>query len=271
MVKRGKKMKVVKADAADLALVALLDALASILIPLEITPARLSQIARASFVKTSLTRARKPTSGQPHLARIAALTGLSRAEVKRLVSSNFEIGEQQPETSPRALRVLHAWQVSKRYSRSGRPLPLRVQGRFPSFETLCREFSGDIPYKVILSELEQRASLRFRDRKRWVSLRKSLKRQQASGDEVSNLTFAASLISQLSRGNAVLVRRHDTVRAPTSIESSYVEKAISGRIMDSLEDLPQLFVTRGGSKKSKACVDIYTLVSRSGPSKGSRG
>ena len=263
-------MKVLKADAAESALVALLDALASILIPLEITPARLSQIARASFVKSSLSRAPKRTSGRPHLARIAALTGLSRTEVKRLVSSNFELGEQQPETFPRALRVLHAWQVSKRYSRSGRPIPLRIHGPFPSFETLCREFSGDIPYKVILSELERRSSLKFRNRKRWVLLNKPSGRQRTRSNEVSNLIFVASLIERLSSGNAVLVRRKDTVKAPTNIECSYVEKAIAGRIKNSLEDLPQLFAPRRGSSRNKGCVDIYTVVSRIAATRNSR-
>jgi len=264
-------MKVVKADATELALVALLDALASILIPLEITPGRLSQIARASFVKTTLANARKRTSGRPHLARIAALTGLSRTEVKRLVSSNFELGEQQPETFPRALRVLKAWQVSKGYSRSGQALPLRIHGPFPSFETLCREYSGDIPYKVILSELELRSRLRFRDRKRLVLPNKSSDRQRERSDEVSNLTFAASLFERLSSGNAVLLRRKDIVKAPTDIERTYVEKAIAGRIRSSLEDLPHLFVTRRGSRLSKECVDIYTVVLRSGSPKNSRG
>lgn len=264
-------MKVVKADATESALVALLDALASILIPLEITPARLSQIARASFVKTSLANARKRTSGRPHLARIAAMTGLSRAEVKRIVSSNFELGEQQPETFPRALRVLKAWQESRGYSRSGRALPLRIHGSFPSFETLCREFSGDIPYKVILSELERRSRLSFRDRKRFVLPNKSSTPQRALSEELSNLTFAASLIEQLSIGNPVLVKRKDTVKAPTDIERSYVEKAIAGRIRSGLEDLPHLFVTRRESRTSKKCVDIYTVVLRSGSSKNSRG
>ena len=59
-------------DPAQVALVALLDALASVLIHLEITPARLAQIARTSFVKVGSSQARMRTSGRPHLAKIAA-------------------------------------------------------------------------------------------------------------------------------------------------------------------------------------------------------
>jgi len=256
-------MKSPKGDAAELALVALLDVLASILIPLEITPARLAQVARASFVKASVSHARMRSSGRPHLARIAALTGLSRAEVKRLVSSNYEIGHQEPENSPRALRVFGAWQTSKRYSVAGRAIPLRINGPFPSFETLCREFSGDIPYKVILTELERRSSVKLGKKGTWVSLSKAIKPRAPNQRELSNLVFAASLIGELSYGAGVLVRRKEKIGAPMDIPSAYVEKAIAGRITDLLDNLPQLFVPQKSVRKNRACVNIYTLVSAS--------
>ena len=241
----------------------LLDALASVLIPLEITPARLSQMARASFVKAGISQARMRRSGRPHLARIAALTGLSRAEVKRLVSTEFQVTKRQPETSPRAIRVLNGWRDSKRYSRAGRALSLRILGPFPSFETLCREYSGDIPYRVILSELERRKDLTFQKKKTWVSIDRRQRRRTAQREELSSLLFAASLIERLARGKAVLVRRKDIVKAPNNIPASYVEKAIAGRVEGLLESLPHLFVTRRGSRRNKACVDIFTLVSKS--------
>jgi len=260
----------VKEDAAELALAALLDALASVLIPLEITPGRLSQIARASFVKIGITQARMRVSGRPHLARIAALTGLSRAEVKRLVSTNFKVGKRQPDTSPRALRVLNAWQKSKRYSRAGRTRPLRIQGPFPSFETLCREYSGDIPYRVILTELERRENLTFQKNRSWVSINRSPKHRAAQRDELKSLVFAASIIESLSHENAVLVRRKATVKAPNNIQDSYVEKAVAGRVEGLLESLPQLFVTRRNSRRNKARVDVFTLVSKNNSIRSSR-
>ena len=260
-------MKASKGDAAELALVALLDVLASILIPLEITPARLAQIARASFVKASVSHARMRSSGRPHLARIAALTGLSRAEVKRLVSSNYEIGHQELESSPRALRVLGAWRTSKRYSVAGRPRPLRINGAFPSFETLCREFSGDIPYKVILTELERRSNVKFGRKKTWISVSKVANPRASHQRELSNLAFAASLIGELSYGDGILVRRKERIGAPMDIPSSYVENAIAGRISDLLDNLPQLFVPRKSTRKNRTCVSIYTLVSANRPTR----
>jgi len=258
-------MKASKEDAADFALSALLDVLASILIPLEITPARLAQIARASFVKASAIHARMRSSGRPHLARIAAITGLSRVEVKRLVSSNYAIGHQEPESSPRALRVLNAWQTSKRYSSAGRATRLRINGPFPSFETLCREFSGDIPYKVILTELERKASVKFQGNRKWVAVFKSSKANIARQHDLSNLIFAASLIGELSLSGKVLVRRKEKVSAPADIQNAYVENAIAGRVTNFLDNLPQLFVSRRTVRKSRPCVNVYTLVAASKP------
>jgi len=76
-------------NSIERALSQLLDALAEILIPLEVTPARLAQVARSSFVKVSAKEAKMRSSGRPHLAKIAARTGLSRAEVKKIVVANF--------------------------------------------------------------------------------------------------------------------------------------------------------------------------------------
>src|SRR5688572_22472936 len=116
------------ADPAQVALVALLDALASVLINLEITPARLAQIARTSFVKIGSSHARLRTSGRPHLAKIAALTGLTRHEVKKIVSADFDASRTDPECLPRALRVLGGWRNSGIYSRGGKPKKLRLIG-----------------------------------------------------------------------------------------------------------------------------------------------
>src|SRR3982751_2450427 len=94
-----------KGHSVNIALAALLDALALVLLPLDVTPAHVAQIARASFVKAGASRAKMKSSGRPHLAKIAALTGLTRSEVKRLVASNYKLARPDAESSPRALRV----------------------------------------------------------------------------------------------------------------------------------------------------------------------
>jgi len=256
-------MKPSHEDAAEVALAALLDVLASMLVPLEITPTRLAQIARVSFVKASAVKARMRTSGRPHLARIAALTGLSRAEVKRVVSANYKFSAREPENLPRALRVLRAWRISKGYSRAGKESDLRITGPFPSFETLCRDYSGDIPYRVILTELERRKRVKLKRSRTWISVIKTSDSRTAQQRELSNLVFAASMLGALSQNEGVLIKRQDKIRASSAIQDAYVENSIANRVSALLDNLPQVFISRRKSRQNTNRVTIYTLVSRS--------
>ncbi len=255
-------MKPSKEDAIEEALAALLDVLASMLVPLEITPARLAQLARVSFVKATARKARMRSSGRPHLARIAALTGLSRGEVKRVVSSNYKVSPREPETSPRALRVLNAWRTSKGYSRFGKETALRVTGAFPSFESLCRDYSGDIPYRVILTELERMKRVKLKRNRSWISVSKPAESRIAHHRELSNLIFAASMLGALSHSEGILVKRLDKIRAPKAIQDVYVENSIASRVDALLDNLPQLFVSRRKSRQDTNRVAVYTVVSR---------
>jgi hypothetical protein len=255
-------MKPSKENATEEALAALLDVLASILIPLEVTPTRLAQIARVSFVKASALNARIRSSGRPHLARIAALTGLSRAEVKRVVAANYGLSPREPDSSPRAIRVLNAWGTSKGYSRSSKGVPLRVTGAFPSFESLCRDHSGDIPYRVILTELERRSSIKLNKSRTVVSIAENRKPHNSHPPELSNLIFAASIIGELTHNDGILVKRKERIRASNTIQDSYVENAIASRVTALLDNLPQLFISPQKSRQNTNRVNIYTLVSR---------
>jgi hypothetical protein len=263
-------MKLSKENAAETALTALLDVLASILVPLEITPTRLAQIARVSFIKASALSARIQSSGRPHLARIAALTGLSRAEVKRVVSTNFKLAAREPDSATRALRVLSAWRTSKVYSRTGKGVGLRITGPSPSFESLCRDHSGDIPYRVILTELERKKRVKLSKKRTWVSIVGNARSQNLPQNELANLVFAASIIGELSQSEGVLVRRKEKIRASKTIQDSYVENAISSHVTALLDNLPHLFVSRNNSRDNTSRVNVYTLVSKSGRARNSR-
>ena len=179
-----------------------------------------------------------------------------------MVSANYKPIPREPENFPRALRVLSAWRIAKGYSRAGKELALRVTGPFPSFETLCRDYSGDIPYRVILTELERRKRVKLKRKRMWISITKSADSRIAHHRELSNLVFAASIVSALSKSEGILVKRQDKVRASNAIQDSYVENSIASRVTGLLDNLPQLFVSRGKSRQSKNRVTIFTLVSR---------
>jgi hypothetical protein len=246
---------------ADVELATLLDALAPVLIPLDITPSRLAQIARASFVKASARQSQMKSSGRPHLARIAAVTGLTRLEVKRLVASDYKIGTPNSENFPRALRVLNAWRNSSTYSRKGKPRPLKILGQPPSFDSLCKAHSGDIPFTVILDDLERRQSVVVSRKRNRVAIAKSRTRSERISREHSALSFAAAFLREALQHKLVLVRRREKIASSSNLSDAYVESAIASRLTDLLDQLPELFAKRGARKRN--IVNVFTLVSRS--------
>jgi hypothetical protein len=245
---------------AEGALAALLDALASILIALDITPTRLAQIARASFVKEAANQARTRTSGRPHLAKIAALTGLSRVEVKRIVAANFSVGDVDPESSPRALRVLSGWRTSRVYTTRGKPKKLPVTGGSPSFYSLCKAFSGDIPHTVILDELQRQRRVMLTKDGAWVSIARRQNERKRTRSEQDSLVFAASFLNDALRPGARIVKRKEQISASRNISDAYVENAVAGRVTELLDQMPDLFGGRTRAKQNK--LNVYALVAR---------
>jgi len=244
----------------DIALAVLLDALAPVLLALDITPSHLSQAARAAFVKAGASQARTKHSGRPHLARIAALTGLTRLEVKRLVTSNYRTEPSSVESLPRAMRVLSGWRSSKTYSTRGKPRPLRIAGEPPNFQSLCKTFSGDIPYRVILDELERRQCILVSRKRNQVTVARPTNKIGRNPKDHAALVFAASFLNDALRNDLVVVRRKEKIATSRQLPDAYVEAAVASRITDLLDQLPQLYVGRKTPRRN--IMNIFALVSR---------
>jgi hypothetical protein len=242
------------------ALTALVSALAHVLIPLEVTPSRLSQIARISFVKACSTQARKRTSGKPHLAQIAAVTGLSRVEVKKIVASNFQLGKPSSENAPRSQRVLRAWHNNSPYTVRGRPASLRIEGDPPSFRALCKQYSGDIPHKVILSELEKTGRVTVNKERTRVSVSKTTLRDKRLRSAEVTLEFAAEFLSQALNEDSQVLMRKQKVQFSQSISPVYAERAMAGRVNELLDQAPFMFPRKRAGRASQ--MQLFALIAR---------
>ena len=89
-------------------------------------------------------------------SRIAAVTGLTRKEVRTLfglvksggVATAKEVAKQ------RTTRVLHGWRTDPEYvDRYGTPVPLTIRGPGLTFHTLVRRYAGDVTPISVLNEL----------------------------------------------------------------------------------------------------------------------
>jgi len=113
-----------------------------------------TDIAKRVFVEVAsndfLIEGKKQTK-----SRIAALTGINRKEVSRVKSLPKGALEEVSRNRNRSARVLSAWLRDNRYlDNKGDPRPLSLEGEY-SFSELVKNFSGDIPVRTIVDELQR--------------------------------------------------------------------------------------------------------------------
>lgn len=113
-----------------------------------------NQIARRVYVETAesvlLESGEKATT-----SRIAVSTGLTRKDVAQLRQPQSD-QESSSESYNRGVRVVNGWiKDSDFHTTEGFPKELSLQGETGSFENLVSRYSGDIPYRAMLKELQQ--------------------------------------------------------------------------------------------------------------------
>jgi hypothetical protein len=131
----------------------LITELAFVLLPRGMTPRRFSDLARSAFVHAAADISRL-RNGKVNHSRVAAQTGLTRADVKRLLKHDaFE-----PKNRGRSAveRVIDGWRADRAFAtRTGQPKRLRIGAGKASFARLVSKYGGDIPHRAVLDELRR--------------------------------------------------------------------------------------------------------------------
>ncbi len=117
-----------------------------------------AELARKIYVDVAFNefaqKGRKQT-----ISRVAALTGLTRKEVKRLMELEQAGDASTHQRFNRAIRVISGWLNDERFQDAdGEPATLAVEGE-NSFASLVREYSGDVPTQAMLSVLQAAGSV----------------------------------------------------------------------------------------------------------------
>jgi hypothetical protein len=119
-----------------------------------------NSVAKVAFVDAA--RSIEQGGAKPKKASIASIataTGLTRVEVARIERSLRTNTENHLEQQNRAVRVAQGWSSDREFlHRNGRPKILPFTGGNASFDRLVRRYSGDIPTRAMLKEM-QRLSL----------------------------------------------------------------------------------------------------------------
>jgi hypothetical protein len=131
----------------------LLFELASILLQRGVTPAQFNELAKQAFIEAaaSLSRFR---NGKVNQSRVSVLTGLRRAEVRKLLSRASSPTQSNGEHRSPIETVIAGWCADKRYvDRNGNPKRLVISGTQTSFALLVKRYAGDVPHRAVLNEL----------------------------------------------------------------------------------------------------------------------
>lgn len=114
-----------------------------------------SEMARQAYVEVA-TNDFKVEGRKQSNSRISTITGLSRKEVKRLQDLEETSDSRLTEKYNRAARVVYGWVHDDDYqNKKGVSKILSFDQGDYCFTALVKEFSGDVPPRAILDELER--------------------------------------------------------------------------------------------------------------------
>lgn len=112
-----------------------------------------AELARKAFVDEGLQQLER-AGKRGTISGVAAMTGLTRKEAARLADYNIDAGADSDQRYNRAVRVITGWTIDPRFrNKNGQPATLRLQGA-DSFETLVKDYSGDVPFAAMLATLQ---------------------------------------------------------------------------------------------------------------------
>lgn len=116
---------------------------------------------KIAFVRTCA--AEVLATGRLNYSRVAAMSGLTRKEVRQLLQENEEnsgLSQQNP-SRQRTARVIHGWRTDPQYlDENGAPAVLPISGDQVSFYKLVKRYAGDVTPVSVLKELERTGSIK---------------------------------------------------------------------------------------------------------------
>jgi len=202
---------------------------------------KFSQVCKVAFVQVAAQE--YGLRGRPtNTSRVAAMTGLTRKEVKKIREAGLEqVIDATPRISSPA-DVLHSWYTNPRYlTRDGYPRELPYADGDSSFVNLVRESGVDIPPGAVKSELKRVGAVaELPDGRLQVRQRHFL----PSGLEdliLEGLYFGIRTLASTVSHNAATAfdpsserrfQRVVEVRVPNNYSASEIKKEVESRLSD---------------------------------------
>lgn len=173
-----------------------------------------ADLVKREFVRVATSDFGLPDK-RPTKARVSILTGLSRKEVNRVLDLPEPHDAGAADRYNRAARVIAGWLRDPDFAEPvGGPARLSYNGGEPSFYSLVRRYSGDMPPRALLDELlhvgaaEQLGDGTVRLRNRvYVPTTGSVEKLAILGTDVADLITTIDHNLQAEPGSAYLQRK----------------------------------------------------------------
>lgn len=217
------------------------------MIDADISISEFEEIAKRAYVSVASNRTVK-RNGSINQSSVAAITGLSRPEVKTLFSA-LPTTLKRPRS--RAGRVIDGWRNDARFATSAgvtRVIPLAGSQR--SFAELVRLYAGDIPPKAMLDRLQRLKLVRILAAARNQPRRVELMRTSANAHMDPQLAIVLSYLSNALRADfskesaAISTVR---LRAKDEIQLAAIGRAAYERSEAFISGLEKSFPQEAGS------------------------
>jgi Family of unknown function (DUF6502) len=252
---------------------AFLTELALVLLPRGMSPKWFSELARSAFVQAAADIARL-RNGRVNHSRVAAQTGLTRADVKRLLKQNAFQSRKRGQTAVE--RVMDGWLADPEFaSRTGQAKKLKIAGHRGSFAHLVKKYGGDVPHRAVLDELRRIAAVTDSDGA--VQLRRSLPLRQRNNfaflsPVIPVLVDALRLASKRDCFGAASSIQTLSIPAETELDLAFIRDRCNSSALSMLDGLAHSLsagrkMRRGSSKHS---ISVTVLVADNEPTRSRR-
>jgi hypothetical protein len=248
----------------DAALEELLRAATPALIEQGQTPHSVFELVKKTFVFAAARDSQMKT-GRINHSKVAARTGLTRTEVRRLLTAASTHQRKTSIGMDRSVRVVAGWRSDRRFqNEQGMPRTLRISGGTGSFADLVRLHSGDIPVRALLAQLLAKGlARRIGDT---VVLRKhpaETKRLDPNAF-IDGSPYAAAILGAVAKTDAALTYAH---RIELPVADKFQEVLITKKVVQGLSSTAAALdaVSRNSKDKETSRLLKVTLVLTSEP------
>lgn len=270
MHKRSTDIRVAKMseiESAERAMTPLLEQLAVLATRFGTTPTELANILKIECVRQAAQSATL-RNGRVNYSRIAVVTGLTRAEVRRLMVNVNANGPVARLPRHRAWRLVYAWTTDDRFlDAQGRPRRLDLGSSTDGFSVLVRTYCGDVPEKAVLVELQRAGAIREIQGKVCLRANSFAKLRRDLGHTKAIIRATSDAIGQVavSRNGLAPILQSVAIEVQSRADEAVIRQRIHSTLtaaMDAIRSLGERRVTRGSAKSGALLkvLDVSAIV-----------